>query len=252
MKKKKDSGKFLYDDVKQAILKDYADSPYYTAMPSERELCETYHVSRPTIRKALEMLNEEGIISTLRGKGTFYIGPKKFTSERLTIGHSGISFYDQVVSQGGNPYSKVLVQDVRLADKRIAANLNIDVDEEVFVLKRVRYIDDELYQINTSRIPYKLCPQLTDVDFSGYVSLHETLRSFGIYPYYAKKMVEVSRADKREAMHLNLKEGDPILVSQIQTFDKDNRILEYATTKSTVYNTRFEMTIYNNEQETEE
>ncbi|MBR5755193.1 MAG: GntR family transcriptional regulator [Erysipelotrichaceae bacterium] len=245
MDKAKKHNRFLYDDVKKAIMEDYRNSPNYTPMPSERELCEIYKVSRPTVRKALEMLENDGVITTVRNKGAFYVGPKRFTQGGLTLGNSGISFFDQVVAQGSVPTSKVLVQTVRPCDINIAARLNINENDLIFVLERLRYIDGELYQINVSHIPYDLCPELVNIDFSNYVSLHKTLNSYGIYPYRARKVIEVKQANRYEAFHLNLNDGDPITVTHHMTYDRDDRMIEYAITKSSVYFTRFEMTIYN-------
>src|SRR3989338_83722 len=45
------------------------------AVPSERELCQKYQVSRMTARKTLDIMVAEGFIYRLRGKGTFVSRP---------------------------------------------------------------------------------------------------------------------------------------------------------------------------------
>lgn len=46
-----------------------------TKLPTEHELAEQHHVSRDTVRKALRILREEGLIRVFKGRGTF-VPPK--------------------------------------------------------------------------------------------------------------------------------------------------------------------------------
>lgn len=48
-------------------------------LPSEHQLCELYGTSRETIRKALNHLNELGLIQKIRGKGSVVLDIQKFT-----------------------------------------------------------------------------------------------------------------------------------------------------------------------------
>ena len=235
----------IYLSLKEQIIKEYESAPYFTPLPSEREMCEKYHVSRPTIRKALRLLEHEGIIKVLRGKGAFFLGAGKLVENSFTIGRREISFYDQVIAQGGHPSSKVLMQDVQPAGKVVAAQLKIKRTDPVFCLERVRYINGELFSVNSSHISYRLCPELTTLDFSGDVSLHHVLESYGHCPHHADKIIEIARASDYERIHLGLSIGDPIAVTHTETYDKDGHVLEYAVTKHSAYRSRFEMTVYN-------
>ncbi len=235
----------IYLDLKERILGEYAGAPYFSSLPSEREMCEKYQVSRPTVRKALKLLEEEGTIKVLRGKGAFFMGTGKFVENSFTVGRREISFYDQVIAQGKVPSSKVLTQDVQPADKLIAARLNIKLGDPVFCLERVRYIDGVVFSVNSSRVPYKLCPELTTLDFAGDVSLHHTLEEHGHRPYRADKVIEIAHASEYETIHLGIAAGEPIAVTYTETYDEDGRVLEYAITKHSAYRSRFEMTVYN-------
>ena len=234
----------IYLELKDAILKEYEGAPYFSPLLSEREMCEKYHVSRPTIRKALQMLEEEGTIKVLRGKGAFFLGSGKLVESSFTVGRRKIGFYDQITSQGSIPTSKVLTQDIQPADKLVAAKLKIKRGDPVFCLERVRYVDGEVFSVNSSRISYKLCPKITEHDFSGNASLHHVLESYGLIPHHADRVIEIGHAGEYEAIHLGLSVGEPIAITHTETFDKDGRVLEFAVTKHSAYKSRFEMTVY--------
>ena len=59
----------LQAKVQEEFKKKFKDEPYFSALPGERELCQMFHVSRPTIRKVLECLEKEGIIETGNASG---------------------------------------------------------------------------------------------------------------------------------------------------------------------------------------
>ena len=71
------SGQVLYIEVYNTILKDILSSEYVEnePIPSERYLSEKYHVSRSTIRQALDKLCADGFIYTVHGNGSFVKPP---------------------------------------------------------------------------------------------------------------------------------------------------------------------------------
>ena len=68
-----DSPLALYYQLKESFISNILSAvwPPDSKMPSERELCETYNVSRVTVRKALDELVQGGFIYRKQGKGTF-------------------------------------------------------------------------------------------------------------------------------------------------------------------------------------
>lgn len=231
----------LYFQVKEKILREFEHSPYYSPLPGERELCEAYNVSRPTVRKALKELEDDNIIVTLRGKGSFYLGNRIYTDRS---GHNGVTFYKSVKSSGQYTKSKVLIQNVESASKEISTKLQILDESSVFRLERLRYIGEELYSLTDSYISYDFCPQLLQYEYSDR-SLHATLEEHGIKILRAKKVLEIKPASFYEAMHLQISEGDPISVMETISYDEKNQIVELAISKSLAYKTRYEMEVYN-------
>ena len=230
----------LQQQVQEKIKEKFKNQPYFSALPGERELCQMFDVSRPTIRKVLDYLEEEGIIERVQGRGTFYIG------NRMPIDYSdqsshGIGLYSILSYAGKLTNSRVLQQNVELPTKKVASRLQLSEGELVFHLKRIRYVNGELYNIADDYIPLKYCPQIAEVDFTS-ASLMKTMEEHQIIPFREEKTIEIFKADELEATYLNLKVGDPITVTKIKTYDCNMRVIQYAVSKSDAYKSRFHVT----------
>ena len=231
----------LYIKLSEAILEKYRHLDYYSPLPGERELCEMFHTSRPTIRKAINVLEKEGKIIRLQGKGTFYVGDESHVDHQM---NSIIGFYNDLKLQGKITNSKVLLQNVEPASKNIAEKLEIQEGDLVFHLERLRYIDGELYSLTNSFHPMEYCPDLRKVDFTER-SLYNTLEEYGIHLSKMRQTLEVKAANAYEALQLEINEGDSISVWSSITYDTDNRIVEYVQVKTQAYKTKYEIMVYN-------
>jgi GntR family transcriptional regulator len=228
--------KTLYNQLKDSILKKYENLSYFSSLPSERELCKEFGISRSTVRKGMDMLEAEGKIVRMQGKGAFYIGDKSNNFHKI---HNGIGFYNDELKQGKIIKSKVLLQNVENASKEIAEKLGISPNDAIFHLFRLRFIDNKALSLTESFIPMYICPELTKFDFTA-KSLYNSFREYGIEPNPEYQALEVRPATTIQAMHLEIKPGDPLLIAFTLTYDNDGRIIEYVTTIVAAYKTRFE------------
>ncbi len=233
----------LYMQLREDILKDYQNKPYYSPMPGERELCEIYHVSRPTVRRALEILEEEGCITRFAGKGAFFIGNKKQQGNNYKAS-SQIAFYNQVRLRGDYTSSKVLTQKAEIVNPEIAELLGIREGGMVFHLERLRYINGKLWTLADSYIDYELCPELLNYDYAER-SLHNTLAGHGYVPFRAQRCITARKANEYDAFHLGLKEGAPICYTKTRVYDREGKLLECAISRGDIYKIRYDITTYN-------
>ncbi|WP_083307168.1 GntR family transcriptional regulator [Olsenella sp. HMSC062G07] len=244
---KKDKGIPLYVSLKNELESLFSSTPANTPLPGERELSERYGVSRTTVRKAKDLLSRDGVVHNVHGVGSFSKGAEVHSSDRsFALSNRQISFFDQVVSQGGIPTSKVLVQDIREADANIAERLGIKPGEKIFSLERLRYINGELYQIASCVIPLHLCPDLIKRDFAEDVSLYRVLEEYGIVPAYALKKIKIVKADDYDSAHLGIEPGSPVAVTYATTYDSSSSIIEYSVTRSLAYIFEVQMAICDN------
>lgn len=147
----------LQEKTQKAILERFKDLDYYAPLPGERELCLDFNVSRPTIRRVLDNLEQQNMIVRIQGRGTFYIG-KKVPIDFSDSSEHGLGLFNILTSAGKYTKSHVLTQVVELPRAEIAARLDIGKTDRVFHLKRLRFVNDEIYSLADDYIPLAICP----------------------------------------------------------------------------------------------
>ncbi|MGG1396475.1 GntR family transcriptional regulator [Bacillus salipaludis] len=229
----------LYRQLKEKILKQSKDQSPLTPIPSERELCDLFGVSRPTVRRALEELEQDGEVYRLAGKGTF-IADKKYTDHEL---QSFIGFHEDASQQNKTPTSMVLQQIVTTAPVDVAKVLEIPEDSEVFLLERLRFVDNEPICLVSSYIPLHICPDLIRTDFSER-SLYKFLNLHNISIHKAKRSIEVKKAPTRESTYLNIDLDSPMVLFQSLGFTENGSPFEFVQSRYPAYKARFESEVY--------
>jgi GntR family transcriptional regulator len=191
-------------------------------LPSERELAEELNVSRITARMAVMELMENGLLYREQGRGTFIAHSKRRSIQGFT------SFTEDMLSRGLQPSTRVLVQEVVLQEEMQKA-LKLRSDEKVVHIHRLRLADGQPVALQTSYLPYKICPGIENEDLSG--SLYQILqKKYYIRPGWTEPEVDALPATAEEAQWLNLKPKEPVLVVRAQTFTDSFDIVEIVKT----------------------
>jgi GntR family transcriptional regulator len=192
-------------------------------IPTEVELCDTYGVSRTTVRKAIERLTYEGLVYRVQGKGTFVAPPK--VRGRFVQSRAGL--YDDARARGLSLKTQVLEQQVISADKRLASRLEIEADEPVFKLVRLRFIDQEPMLISYSYVPETLCPGLLHEDFESQSLYALMQQKYGIEIHHGLRVIEAISCEEEEAQLFHVTAGTPLLVVTGTMYDGQGIIAEY-------------------------
>ena len=204
-----------YYMVKKRIIENIDNDVYKVGelIPSERELMETFDVSRITIRKALDVLEHEGYLYKVQGKGTYVKGEQN--SQNL---FSLTSCTQDVIRLGMKPSRKLISSLVMTADKKRQFKLELKEGDKVFRLCRVYYADREPINYTTTYLAYKYMPEIENFDFSQ-VSLYEVLEStYHIKMTHATRTVEAVIAHDEICDLLNVDDGVPLLLFQCTTY----------------------------------
>lgn len=187
-------------------------------LPSERDFSKLLGISRITVRKALELLHEQNFVVRSRGYGTV-INTKLEYSLKDAKG-----FSQQVVLKGKTPNTVWVNKTIVPCDDDVAEKLNLDAGSDVFLLKRIRYADEEPVSIEESYVPIAL---IKNVDQIG-LSLYDYFHSQNIYPQRTKSWVNALMPDKEFQSHIKLQKTIPVLLIKQVAFDESGNPIEYS------------------------
>jgi GntR family transcriptional regulator len=198
-------------------------------VPSERELIETYKVSRTTVREALNLLIAEEIIYRRHGKGTFVAYPKvQFRLDRL------MSFSQEMELRGLRSGYKLLELSYVKPEQRIYEQLGLPPQQEkVLFIKRLRLTNGEPLSVQDAYLALEPHQTITESDLEGSPSLYKILESkHQILLVTADETIEAAAAGKEEASLLDMSIGSPILLMERRTFSEDGKVIEFVRSMS--------------------
>lgn len=159
------------------------------ALPSERSLSGMLGISRVTARKAIDLLCERGILTRVRGSGT-YITPKlEQPLSRLS------SFSEELSQRGARAGSIWLARETGSATPHEMLSLGLSPNMPVVRLKRLRTADEIVVAIETSTIPAVYMPDPQAVGDS----LYDYLDCRGIPPVRALQHIRAVNASAAQA-----------------------------------------------------
>lgn len=188
------------------------------AIPSERELCARFGVSRMTVRQAVDALVVEGLLERVQGSGTYVAEPKVDLQLRL------VSFGEEMRRRGMAPSARVLAARTTTAPRDVADALDLPEGAQVHYLHRLRLADGEAMALEENWLPVELVPDLLD---SPEPSVYDALTTGGLAPSWGEDAIEAVQLDAVTAGHLGLAAGSPGLRIRRRTFSGD-RAVDYS------------------------
>jgi GntR family transcriptional regulator len=188
-------------------------------LPTEVELVDQYAISRITVRQALRLLEEEGLIRREVGRGTFVTDYRPFTGALKVEGS-----LEDIISLGQNPVKVIEVKTVK-ADADDAQKLGIPIGAPLMRATRIRLLHDEPYSHIVNDIPAEIGRRFSKSDWKGVVLkvIEEKLK---IPLRDAEQTVRASLADGQLARLLKTKVGAPLLAVERIVRSDHGRVVE--------------------------
>lgn len=219
----RDSGQPVYLQLAEILHQKILAGIYEpgSKLPSEAMVCDEYDVSPMTVRRAINYLAAQDVISTHKGKGTFV------KSVELEDAAFYLRDLSAVFGKDGETQIKVIEAKFVPASERISRKLDIALGEKAIFLGRLLLINNEPafyhrgYLVNIPDQPI-VEAELEVTDLKGiFQGSGSSLIKFG------QVLVESTILDEREAELLNLQPGCAGMMLEHTFFGFDDKPLSW-------------------------
>jgi len=215
----------LHSQLKEALIAMISNEALKPGdqLPTQKELGIQYEMSHMTVRRALDELIKEGVISSVQGKGLYV------TSQTLAtdIGYL-VSFDEQILRLGMKPTKRVLCGEIIPASTVLAQMLKVDVGIPLVSLERLLLANETPVAIIIAYLPHHLCPGLLSHDLEK-GSMFGILRQvYGLQLSGAVSIVQTVLANKKQANLLQIQRPTALLSREQQTYLSDGKIIEFS------------------------
>ncbi|MBQ3242865.1 MAG: GntR family transcriptional regulator [Oscillospiraceae bacterium] len=214
----------LYQQVADRLRKKIRSGVYKYGdkLPSEKELAAHYGVNRMTVRRAVALLAEEGILKTIQGKGIYVTN----------------LFFQVKMSQDGLLFSKDFFGDPRLhqeilfleqmpAGKTMGEVFRIGASDPVWLCGRRWMAGSMAIALDISFVPTRLLPDLT-AESCGQKQFQQLFREAGIPQTRREQTIKSITVYGQEAELLQMKEGENALLVKLMAQDENRNTCRFA------------------------
>ncbi len=211
--------------------------PPGTPLPAETKLASEHGVALGTLRRALELMAEQGLIERRHGKGTFVRGG--------LAGATMLRFFRFGSGDGEVPRSRVLARQSVLASAEVARRLGIAGGDPVLRLHRLRSLGGQPCLLEEIWLPLPMFEPLLGSPLADWGDL--------LYPMFSEHCgVAVTRATDEigfaslsaaQARHLELPVGHPGVTVTRQAHDLVGRCVELRITRADAFAFHYTVTI---------
>ena len=165
------SGLPLYLQIKDDLLSKIEEGVWHQndMIPTEEQFCNEYGVSKITVREAIKILVQDGLLHRKPGKGTFISKPK--LEQKL---NRFFSFNRWAEQHGLYPSFRILKVEVQAADKYTSQQLGIIEGDQITRIERLCLGNNEPLMLEHLSVPSAICPDLHIHDLSN-VPLNEII-----------------------------------------------------------------------------
>ncbi|GGD07473.1 trehalose operon repressor [Pontibacillus salipaludis] len=210
----------LVDSIKMNVYKEGQ------TLPSENELAETFQTSRETIRKALNLLSQNGFIQKVRGKGSVVLDVDKFN-----FPVSGLVSFKEVSKAMGEA-TNTHVNELSLIHPELYIQEAMQLDEEslVWYVSRSREFSGERIILDKDYLYYGSVPRLTReiCEDSIYAYLEGEV---GLTISFAKKEITVEEPTSEDRTLLDLEGFANVVVIKNYVYLDDATLFQYTESR---------------------
>jgi len=205
-------------------------------IPAESTLAQSYGVALGTLRQAMALLVEDGVLQRRHGKGTFVTKGMDGASMMRFFRFRGV---DDANSEA--PQSRILSSRIRSATAQEAHAFGLANGAQVIQLERLRSLGHEPCLLETIVLPLPLFGKLADSDTDDWDDL--------LYPMYQQRCgvviqktqdhLSFTQLNATQAKRLKLAASHPCVLVQREAFDMAGRCVELRTTRGDAFSFKY-------------
>ena len=211
----------LYHQLAEQFTAMVADGVLKPGDPFENEisLAERLHLSRPTVRRAISELVDQGLLTRRRGVGTTVATHPVRRRDRLT------SLHDDLLRAGREPRTTVLELRSGVLDEHAAEALGRRADTPLVFVRRLRSADAGPLAVLRNWLP----PEFADLTVEDLTrtGLYDVLRARGHHPVVGHQTIGARAATTAERRLLGLGKVDPVLTMIGHAHDATGAVVEF-------------------------
>jgi GntR family transcriptional regulator len=212
----------LYLQVRDALASRIAMGEWKpnAAIPNEGDLAREFGVSSGTMRKALDMMEGERLLTRRQGRGTFV---NDQSSDELAVRYSNIRTAD-----GERITGEVNLVGISQGSANAAecGRLRLRPDDKVWRIQRVRLHKGEPFMVEQVMLPAALFPDLDEQkDLASRIVV--LAQQYGILLGKGDERVSITAASAEVAKTIKVEPGTPILVLDRLVHDLSGRAVEW-------------------------
>jgi GntR family transcriptional regulator, phosphonate transport system regulatory protein len=218
----------LYMRIAVELRQNVKDGVYRVGqrIPTEESLSLRFGVNRHTLRRAISMLAQEGLLRVDQGRGTFVAE----APIRYPIGER-VRFNESLKAQGWEPRYQMLRIVELPAGVMVAEGLEIEMGEGVVAMERLGLADGWPIKVATSYFALRYFPDiLRQLERSGSISLMFR-EVYGCDHLRRCTTVSAQMVAPEDARLLALALNQPVLQVEAINVDQHGRVIEYGVTR---------------------
>lgn len=191
-------------------------------LPSIEALMKKYSVGKNTVLRALDELEKAAFIYQVPGSGNYVRKIKRNGYINITDG-SGL----RNTLENFDLNSKMLDLKIITPNQEVMKNLNIDEDEEVYYVKRLRAIEGRNFSIEESYYLKSIVPYLNQEIIEGSI-FNYLFEHLNVKAGFTDHFLRIKKLNKENATLLNLKPGDPSILLESVYSLKNGTAYDYS------------------------
>ncbi len=228
----------LYYQLKESILNAVKNKEFDVGdrLPSERELAEYHNISRMTVKKAVDILVDNGYLLRKQGSGTFV------TDYQQSYSISPLLSFTKEMEKKGLNYTTKILNFTELKDQNAADKMNLKPAAKLFKLERLRLIENKPFLLENTYLAAENFSNLKKDELENNSLFRLVKEKYNIQLCNAEAEVEAVIFDSTIADKMQVKEGMLGLYFEQFSKNENEEIIEYTSAYYRNDNYKFKFT----------